>query len=100
VAGAGDKGRGRERRQRRGQVDPKRRGLGRTEVTVDRGGQPDGQAGMARTPAGARRPGKMLEAERDHELERHPTARRGAGRSGDGDRATARPDRRARFTVG
>lgn len=62
-------------RRRQGFTDLELRGMGATEGNIDKVlATRMGKRGMAWTPAGARRMGKVLEACRNHELERHLTA--------------------------
>ncbi len=57
-------------------ADPGRRGLDAAEDTLDRGGQPDGQAGDGLDTGGRAAHGQGAGGEREHEPERHLRARR------------------------
>src|SRR5262249_28137529 len=68
-------------RRRQGFTDPELRGMGATEGNNDNVLAPRmGKRGPGRTPAGRRRMGKVLQACRNDELERHLTAAAPRGR--------------------
>jgi uncharacterized protein UPF0236 len=80
-------------RRREGFADLDLRGLGATEGNIDKVlATQMGKRGMAWTPAGARRMGKVLEASRNDELERHLTAVRREDRGA--EQAAIKPLRR------
>jgi len=85
-------------RRREGFADLDLRGLGATEGNVDKVlATRMGKRGMAWTPAGARRMGKVLEACRNDELKLHLTAARQRGR--DAEEPAIRPLRRQAATA-
>ena len=85
-------------RRRQGFTDLELRGMGATEGNIDKVlATRMGKRGMAWTPAGARRMGKVLEACRNHELERHLTA--AAQRQRRAEEPAIRPLRRQAATV-
>lgn len=86
-------------RRREGFTDLELRGMGATEGNIDKVlATRMGKRGMAWTPAGARRMGKVLEACRNDELERHLTAA-AHQRAGRTEEPAIRPLRRRAATA-